>query len=90
MHYFIKLFIITCYTKKGVDNRYFLLIFKAIWIYLLNIIWIVQVKEDILIDVFFSYSFMNFFEQLLSKHEKMLGVQNEFFALQQQQLVFLQ
>lgn len=80
----------TCYTKKGVDNRYFLLIFKAIWIYLLNIIWIVQVKEDILIDVFFSYSFMNFFEQLLSKHEKMLDVQNELFALQQQQLFFLQ
>ncbi|CJV92815.1 Uncharacterised protein [Streptococcus pneumoniae] len=53
-------------------------------------IWIVQAKEDILIDVFFSYIFMNSFEQMLSKHEKMLGVQNELFALQQQQLVFLQ
>lgn len=88
MQYYIKIFIITCYTKTGVDNRYFLLIITAIWIYLLNFIWIVQAKEDIVIDVFFSYTFMNFFAKMLSKHEKMLGVQNELFALQQ--LIFLQ
>ncbi len=62
MQHYIKIFSITCYTKKGVDNRYFLLILKQYGYIPSYRIWIVQAKEDIVIDVFFSYTFMNFFE----------------------------
>lgn len=61
MRNYIEFLIIKCYTKTGIDNCYFLLIFKVLGYTLLTHLDCIR-KEDTLIDVFFSYAFINPFE----------------------------
>ena len=74
MQYYIKIFTITCYTKKESKIVIFFLVLKQYGYIPSYRIWIVLAKEDITIDVFFSYIFMSSFEQMLSNYEKMLGI----------------